>query len=130
MFTIEQIKVAHAKVKSGADFPAYIRDLKTLGVRFYEAYVTDGHIDYYGEGEEKKAAGAKYQPLVVADVADAAAFERILREHQQGGSDYLTFCRLCGEYGVEKWAVCLEKMTCTYYDKAGNMLLEEAIPTV
>ncbi len=28
MFTVEQIKTAHSKVKSGADFPAYIQDIK------------------------------------------------------------------------------------------------------
>ena len=32
MFTLEQIKLAHSKVKSGADFPAYIKELKALGV--------------------------------------------------------------------------------------------------
>lgn len=48
MFTVEQIKAAHSKVKSGADFPSYIREIKALGVTHYEAYVTDGHIDYHG----------------------------------------------------------------------------------
>lgn len=36
MFTTEQIHAAHSKVKSGADFPNYIRDLKQLGVVYYE----------------------------------------------------------------------------------------------
>ncbi|MGB4398918.1 MAG: DUF1398 family protein [Daejeonella sp.] len=36
MFTAEQIKAAHSKVKSGADFPAYIQDIKALGVTGYE----------------------------------------------------------------------------------------------
>lgn len=30
MFTVEQIKAAHAKVKSGADFPGYITEIKSL----------------------------------------------------------------------------------------------------
>ena len=34
--------------KSGADFPAYIREIKSLGVTHYESYVNDGHIDYHG----------------------------------------------------------------------------------
>lgn len=34
MFTVEQIKTAHSKVKSGADFPAYIQDIKKLGVTY------------------------------------------------------------------------------------------------
>ena len=32
MFTAEQIITAHSKVKSGADFPNYIKDIKALGV--------------------------------------------------------------------------------------------------
>jgi hypothetical protein len=28
MFTIEQIKAAHNKLKSGSDFPAYFQELK------------------------------------------------------------------------------------------------------
>jgi hypothetical protein len=28
----------------------------------------------------------------------------------------------------EKWTVCLESMTCTYYDKSGNKVLVEKIP--
>ena len=43
MFTAEQIKAAHGKVKSGADFPSYIKEIKGLGVTHYEAYITDGH---------------------------------------------------------------------------------------
>ncbi len=43
MFTLEQIKSAHSKVKSGADFPNYIQDLINLGIKSYHTYVSDGH---------------------------------------------------------------------------------------
>ena len=45
MFTIEQIQSAHSKVKSGADFPKYIQEIKALGVTSYETYVEDGRTD-------------------------------------------------------------------------------------
>ena len=45
MFTVEQIKAAHSKVKSGADFPKYIRDIKLLGVTAYETWVVDSHTE-------------------------------------------------------------------------------------
>lgn len=48
MFTVEQIKVAHSKVKSGADFPSYVREIQSLGVTHYETFIVDGHIDYHG----------------------------------------------------------------------------------
>jgi uncharacterized protein YbcV (DUF1398 family) len=128
MFTVEQIKTAHSKVKSGADFPAYIKEIKTMGVTHYEAYVIDGHIDYHGAGGHIAQVPAKYSPLIIASSPDRERFKAELKAHQQGQSDYLTFIGSCATYGIEKWEVCMEKMTCTYYDKAGNEMLTEAIP--
>lgn len=33
MFTVEQIETAHDKVKTGADFPNYIQEIKQMGVK-------------------------------------------------------------------------------------------------
>jgi uncharacterized protein YbcV (DUF1398 family) len=128
MFTADQIKAAHSKVKSGADFPVYIREIKAMGVTHYESYVTDGHIDYHGANNHTANVPAKYEPLEIKDVSDAEQFKADLKAHQQGKTDYLTFCRDCAKYGIEKWKVDMEKMTCTYYDKSGNELLVEKIP--
>jgi hypothetical protein len=43
MFTLEEIKLAHSKVKSGADFLAYIHELKSIGLLSYTQFVSDGH---------------------------------------------------------------------------------------
>jgi len=128
MFTAEQIKTAHGKVKSGADFPAYIKEIKSLGVTHYEAYVTDGHIDYHGANNYTAKVPAKYEPLVIADTAKRDAFKAELVAHQQGKTDFLTFIKMCAAFGIEKWEICMDKMTCTYYDKAGNEVLVERIP--
>ncbi|MDP1800751.1 MAG: DUF1398 family protein [Bacteroidota bacterium] len=128
MFTIEQIKAAHSKVKSGADFPAYIKEIKALGVTHYEAYVTDGHIDYHGANNYTAKVPAKYEPLIVADTAYSEPFKNGLIAHQQGKTDFLTFIKMCATFGIEKWAICMNKMTCTYFDKAGNEILVEVIP--
>lgn len=128
MFTAEQIKAAHSKVKSGADFPVYIKEMKSLGVTHYEAYVTDGHIDYHGANDYTPKVPAKYDPLVIADPAKSEEFKAELIAHQQGKTDFLTFIKMCADFGIEKWAICMDKMTCTYYDKAGNEILTEEIP--
>jgi uncharacterized protein YbcV (DUF1398 family) len=128
MFTADQIKAAHSKVKSGADFPAYIKDIKTLGVTHYEAYVSDGHIDYHGAHGHTAHVPPKYGALPVADHANIERFKAELLAHQQGKTDFLTFIRMCATYGIEKWAIRMEQMTCTYYDKAGNEILVEKIP--
>ena len=129
MFTIEQIKTAHSKVKSGADFPAYIKEIKELGVTNYETFVSDGHTDFFGSGNYKTSSTAKYDILRIADTSKAEQFKSDLIAHQQGKTDYFTFCNDCAKSGIEKWAVSMDKMTCIYFDKAGNEILAERVPT-
>ncbi|MET0392184.1 MAG: DUF1398 family protein [Chitinophagaceae bacterium] len=128
MFTLDQIRAAHASVKSGADFPAYVQDLIKLGLTGYETYVADGHSVFYGRDGFSLESPARYAPLTIADHSDQPAFERQLKAHQQGATDYLTFCRDSAALGVEKWVVSMAAMTCTYYSKAGEEILAEAIP--
>lgn len=128
MFTIAQIQQAHSKVKSGADFPAYIKEIKALGVTYYEVFVADGHTIFYGIEDYKTTTDAKYDTLPIADTCNIEQFQSDLKAHQQGQSDYPAFIKTSAACGIEKWAVDFDKMTCTYYDKAGNEVLVEQIP--
>lgn len=130
MFSLEQIKTVHSKVKSGADFPRYIQDLIELGIESYHTYVLDGHAQYFGRDNYDIKSDAKYSVLNVSGKSDSETFINRLKAHQQGLTDYMTFCNDSAKSGVEKWIVDTQKMTCTYYDKAGNNMLEEKIPTV
>ncbi len=127
MFTIDQIKAAHAKVKSGADFPQYVQDLIALGVEKYDTFVFDGHSEFSGSSQSV-ATPAKYVGLEVSATGNKKKFTERLKIHQQGQTDYMTFCRDAAENGVEKWTVDTVEMTCTYYDVAGNVMLTERIP--
>lgn len=128
MFTLDQIKQAHSKVKSGADFPNYIQELKQLGVKSYTTFVEDGHAEYNGDDGFKVQSEAKYARLKIAADADAEQFTHFLKIHQQGETDYLTFCNHAAQTGIECWKVDLEVMTCTYYDDAVVKILTEKIP--
>jgi uncharacterized protein YbcV (DUF1398 family) len=128
MFTVEQIKAAHSKVKSGADFPKYIQDIKQLGVTAFETWVVDSHTEYFGKNHYKTSSGGQYENLVIANNSNKEKFNYALNIHQQGKTDYFTFCKDCAATGIEKWFVCLDTMTCTYYDKKGNKILTEQIP--
>lgn len=128
MFTTEQIHAAHSKVKSGADFPNYIRELKQLGVVYYECFVADGHTDYFGKDDYQTSSLPKYASLHVSAESNPAVFRADLKAHQQGQTDYLTFCSDCAKSGIEKWIVDLQQMTCTYFDSAGQEVLVEEIP--
>lgn len=128
MFTIIEIKEAYAKVKSGADFPNYIKDLIGLGVTNYETFVSDGHTIFEGNEEYKIISEPKYNALIISDSVNVEQFKSDLKDHQQGKTDYMTFCNDCAKSGVEKWKVSMKELTCTYFDKSGNELLQEIIP--
>ncbi|HLW33256.1 MAG TPA: DUF1398 family protein [Aequorivita sp.] len=130
MFSLKQIEEAHSKVKSGADFPRYIQEIKTLGVNEFETWVKDSHTEYYGQNGYKVSSSSMYENLKIGNSSDSSKFKHYLSIHQNGESDYFTFCKHCAETGIEKWVASLSKMTCIYYDKAGNEILVETIPQI
>ncbi len=128
MFTLEQIREAHSSVKSGADFPRYIKDLIALGVSYYETFVNDGHTDYIGEQGFRISSSARYEALTISATCKPEQFKSDLKAHQWGQTDYLTFCRDCATSGIEKWVVSMEQMTCSYFDISSKLVLTEQIP--
>jgi uncharacterized protein YbcV (DUF1398 family) len=128
MFTLQQIQEAHSKVKSGADFPAYVSDLKQLGLAGYVAFVSDGHTTYFGNNDFQITSSAKYESLEISSNLDKAQFVSELKAHQQGKTDFLTFCKDCAKSGINKWILDFNKMTCTYFGKDENEVLTEQIP--
>jgi uncharacterized protein YbcV (DUF1398 family) len=127
MFTIEQIKEAHSKVKSGADFPNYIQDLIILGVKGYDTFVNDGDVQYYGVNNYSVASNEKYDEIKIAASANKERFIEFLVMHQDGQTDYLTFCNHAGQCGIARWRVDIVEMTCTYLDLTGDAILIEKI---
>jgi len=69
-----------------------------------------------------------YEKPDAAEKSDKGKFTHYLKIHQQGKTDYSTFCSHCAETGIERWFASLDEMTCTYYDKAGNKILQEQMP--
>jgi len=128
MFTAEQIKAAHSKVKSGADFPNYVREIKALGLVKYEYLVADGRTIYYGDNNLTTEAPAIYPEKRINPISSASTIAQVIREHQQGKSDFLTFCQLAADAGVHYWEVNTKTMLCTYIDSDNKPMLAEPIP--
>jgi uncharacterized protein YbcV (DUF1398 family) len=128
MFTISQIKEAHSRVKSGADFPQYIQDLIQLGVQGYDTFVNDGHVEYFGADNFRAVATDTYDNITVATLANKERFIEFLVMHQDGQTDYLTFCNHAAQCGIAKWSVNIIEMTCTYFDQSDAAVLIEKIP--
>jgi uncharacterized protein YbcV (DUF1398 family) len=130
MFTIQQIKEAHSKVKSGADFSKYIQDIITLGVTSFETFVSDNYTNYFGNDNFKTSSEGFSETLTITNESNIEQFKSDLKSHQQGNTDYMTFLHDCAKSGVEKWIVVMDKMTCSYYDINGDEMVVEKIPTI
>jgi uncharacterized protein YbcV (DUF1398 family) len=129
MFTINQIKAIHSKVKSGADFPAYVQELKELGLTHYDMFVKNGQGIYYGANGFKISGNAAYPEKIVLETPSKEKLLHALTIHQQCQTNYLTFCEQAANAGVEKWATYVVGGEVIYYDKQGNEMVTEAIPT-
>lgn len=127
MFTVQQIKEAHSKVKSGADFPKYIQEIKNLGVTRFETWVKDSHTTYFGLNDFKTQSEPMYENLKISEEVNTTKFTEVLKSHQKGETDYFTFCKDSANTGIEKWVVDLNKMTCIYFDQEGIDVLTEKI---
>jgi len=70
---------------------------------------------------------AVHEKLTVADTSNREELLEHLNLHNQHRTSYLEMSKGLAESGVEKWTVDTNRMTMTFYDKAGNEMLVEAI---
>jgi uncharacterized protein YbcV (DUF1398 family) len=127
MFTIEEIQAADQKVKTGADFPQFAATLKAMGVTRSDTFLMNGMSIYFGSADETVEGSPIYEQLLIEEQSSVEELKEALKSHQEGGTDFQTFCRQVAGAGVEKWIVDFEAMTVTYLDMAGNELLVEKI---
>jgi len=131
MFTLNNIRAAESKIKSGADFPQFIEEIKEMGVKRNDVYVSNGLSIYFDDEDNAlQVSPDEYPTLIINDESSAGKLAHALKVHQEGETDYFTFCKQAADAGVEKWVSDLEEMTCTYLDSEGNELVKETIPTV
>jgi uncharacterized protein YbcV (DUF1398 family) len=63
--------------------------------------------------------------LSVAETGQCEAFLHHLRRHEQGQTTYLEMSRGLAQSGIEKWTVDTNRMTMTFSDQAGQVMLVE-----
>ena len=127
MFTLKAIEEAHSRVKTGADFPEFIKELKALGIIMFDTMVTDSVTVYFGLNNFVLQSAPKYESLKISSHLDKSIFTKQLKLHQQGATDYFTFCEDCAQNGILKWRMNLIDHTCTYFDVDENVVLVEHI---
>ena len=128
MFTLQQVTAAHAKLKSGAYFRAFVQEINQLCLLRYDFQVKIGQTEYHGANGLQISGNAIYPEKTISIQASSIAVRQIIAETQQGKSDFLTFCQQVADAGVNKWVVDTQAMMCTYYDLAGHSMVAEPIP--
>ena len=127
MFTLDQIQEVSKRVKTGADFPQFVKDLQAIGVIHYENMVADGKTTYYGANGFEVDDAPKYPAMPVNNTPSVSMLKEAISIHQQGQTDYPTFCSQAADAGVEKWVTHLMDLTVTYSDQQGKPIIVEPI---
>jgi uncharacterized protein YbcV (DUF1398 family) len=99
-----------------------------MGVQSYDHVVADGSNVYYGAGEHAVTVSHSQERIQVAVQPSADRLRQSISIHQQGKTDYPTFCRQAGEAGVAKWTSDLRAMTVTYSDRSAKPIVVKPIP--
>jgi len=127
MFTLEQIDRIHDQLGKQATLRQYLRALKAIGVDKCDSFITDGHSEYFGKEGHKAISSSAHEELKIAEISNREDFLKHLDLHSQRKTSYLEMSRGLADSGIEKWTFDTNKMTMTYYDKGGNVMLLEEI---
>lgn len=129
-FTLEQINGLKSESKGGKDFPMLIQNFKNIGVNRFITYVETGYTEYFDDENNSIKSDALYDAKNISEAVNEENFEKQLRLHQQGGTDFYTFCQDCADNGIDHWIVDLNKMTCTYRTSENQEILIEQVPSM
>ncbi|VTP99343.1 MULTISPECIES: DUF1398 domain-containing protein [Sphingobacterium] len=126
MFNIQQIEAAHSKVKTGADFPNYIKEIQELGVTGFEYFVSNGKEIFFGK-DCRVESPDKYEAINISKDVNAHIFKNELLAHQQGKTTFEEFLKMSAETGISYWKVDLDLKTCTYFDLEDREVVKEML---
>ncbi len=127
VFTIEQIDELHDRLGKADTLAQYLQSLKAIGVTRSDSFVTDGHSEFFGKDGHMVVSAPAHEQLIVAERSSPEGLVEQLGRHSQGRTSYVEMSNGLADIGVEKWTFDMNAMTITYYDKAGNEMLVEAI---
>lgn len=127
MFTIEQINDIHDRFGNSRTLSRYLRALSAIGVQKYDSYLEDGHSEYFGSGGHTVISPPTHSMYAVASTSNHEHFLRHLEQHKNGNTNYFQMSEDLAESGIEKWTFDTGKLTLTYYNKSGNIMLTEKV---
>jgi uncharacterized protein YbcV (DUF1398 family) len=127
VFTLEQIADIHHRLGNSDTLGDYLRALREVGVDTYDSFIADGHSEYHGANGQELVGPPSHEVFAIAETCDKEQFLWYMRQVEHGGIGYEEMSKALADNGVERWTFDTERLTITYFDKAGNVLLTETV---
>jgi uncharacterized protein YbcV (DUF1398 family) len=125
-FTLEDIGRAHRGVTKET-VREYLQNLHGLGVVSYATHISDGSSDYFDSNGNKLSSIAVHEHYEISGESSRESARQAIEAHGRGETDYFAFSRQLAAAGVCTWVMDPVSLTCTYYSKSGEKLLQDDV---
>lgn len=126
-FKLSPIQQAHQQF-TGVDFPKLFKAFKDMGMTYNIVNIQDGTATYVHQSEDDIVTSSVKSNHPVAPSSNQSIVQDVLTRHQQGQTDFETFCDEMAQAGIYKWHIDIQAGTCTYIDLQEQAIISELIP--
>ncbi|HCX9555940.1 TPA: DUF1398 family protein [Staphylococcus aureus] len=126
-FKLSAIQQAHQQF-TGVDFPKLFKAFKDMGMTYNIVNIQDGIATYVHQSEDDIVTSSVKSNHPVAPSSNQSIVQDVLTRHQQGQTDFETFCDEMAQAGIYKWHIDIQAGTCTYIDLQEQAIISELIP--
>lgn len=126
-FKLSAIQQAHQQF-TGVDFPKLFKAFKEMGMTYNIVNIQDGTATYVHQSEDDIVTSSVKSNHPVAPSSNQSIVQDVLTRHQQGQTDFETFCDEMAQAGIYKWHIDIQAGTCTYIDLQEQAIISELIP--
>ena len=126
-FKLSAIQQAHQQF-TGVDFPKLFKAFKNMGMTYNIVNIQDGTATYVHQSEDDIVTSSVKSNHPVAPSSNQSIVQDVLTRHQQGQTDFETFCDEMAQAGIYKWHIDIQAGTCTYIDLQEQAIISELIP--
>ncbi|WP_049316730.1 DUF1398 domain-containing protein [Staphylococcus aureus] len=126
-FKLSAIQQAHQQF-TGVDFPKLFKAFKDMGMTYNIVNIQDGTATYVHQSEDDIVTSSVKSNHPVAPSSNQSIVQDVLTRHQQGQTDFETFCDEMAQAGIYKWHIDIQAGTCTYIDLQEQSIISELIP--
>ncbi|HCY2932577.1 TPA: DUF1398 family protein [Staphylococcus aureus] len=126
-FKLSAIQQAHQQF-TGVDFSKLFKAFKDMGMTYNIVNIQDGTATYVHQSEDDIVTSSVKSNHPVAPSSNQSIVQDVLTRHQQGQTDFETFCDEMAQAGIYKWHIDIQAGTCTYIDLQEQAIISELIP--